>query len=206
MKVSVSVLNLKEKNKLKEIENCHPDFIHIDVMDNKFVDNFSYPIEEVKDIVDDFNYDVHLMVNDVKKYVDDFKTINPKSITFHVELDNTLELINYIKKQNIKVGLALNPKTDIKLIYPYLNLVDLVLVMSVEPGKGGQEFIMSSLDKINNLYEYRKKYNLNYEISVDGGVNDKTIKYLNLCDIVVSGSFVTNGDFENKINILRGEL
>mgnify|MGYP003295326974 CR=1 FL=1 len=206
MKVSVSILDLEDKTKLKVLENCHPYFIHIDVMDGNFVSNKVNSYEEVKEYVDNFNYDIHLMVNDVEEYVDNFKNINPKFITFHIEVGNTLELINYVKNKNIKVGLAINPTTDLSEIIPYLNYIDLVLVMSVNPGYGGQKFITDSVTKIEKLYKYRKENNLNFLISVDGGINDETVKLVSKCDMVVSGSFVTKGDFLEKISILRGEL
>ena len=105
----------------------------------------------------------------------------------------------------IKVGLAINPDTDISLLYPYLDKIDLVLVMSVKPGLGGQEFIMNSINRINTLYDYRKEHNLNYKISVDGGINDLTIEFVKNSDIVVSGSYViNNSDIDYAINILRG--
>ena len=206
MKISVSILGLKEKNKLLEIENSKPDYVHIDVMDGDFVSNKSFPIDEVNCLIDDYNYEVHLMVNDVKKYIDDFEKINPEIIIFHIEVDDTPQLIKYVKEKNIKVGLAINPNTEVEKLYPYLDLIDLVLIMSVEPGKGGQAFMMSSIDKIEKLYNHRKINNLNFKISVDGGVNNTNIKYLKKCDIIVSGSYITSGDYKNKIEILRGEL
>lgn len=205
MKTSVSILSLKEKNRIKEIESYNPDYIHIDVMDGLFVSNVSFPYDEIKPYLNNYNYDVHLMVNNPIKYIDDFKNINPKYITFHVEIGNTLDYINYLKNLNIKVGLAINPNTDVSLLYPYLDKVDLVLIMSVEPGKGGQEFIMNSIDKINDLYNYRFNNNLNYIISIDGGVNKDTRKYLDKCDMVVSGSFVVNNEnIADAIDVLRG--
>ena len=204
MKISVSILNLDDKNELKNIENSNPDYIHIDVMDGEFVNNTSFPYNEIKGIVDGFNYDVHLMVKDVKEYIDDFKNINPKYITFHLETGNTFDIIEYIKEKKIKVGIAINPETDIEELIPYLSYIDLALVMSVEPGRGGQKFIMKTIDKIDKLYEYREEKNLDFKISVDGGINDETIKYVSKCDIVVSGSYVTNGDYEDKILKLRG--
>ncbi|MBR1718106.1 MAG: ribulose-phosphate 3-epimerase [Bacilli bacterium] len=205
MKISVSILNLKEKNRIKEIELHRPDYIHIDVMDGIFVDNISCLYNDIKNYLNDYNYDVHLMVDDVKKYIDEFKLINPKYITFHVETNNVDDNINYLKKLGIKVGLAINPNTDIKLLLPYLDKIDLVLVMSVQAGYGGQEFIMDSIDRINTLYKYRIKNNLSYKISVDGGINDKTIKYVENADIVVSGSYViNNSDIDSALNVLRG--
>lgn len=208
MKISGSILGLKEKSKeeLIKIEQSGIDYVHIDVMDGLFVNNNSYPIDEVKKIVNNFSYDVHLMVKDVKKYIDDYVLINPKYITFHIEVSNTDYYINYLKERNIKVGLALNPKTDIKLLYPYLDKIDLVLIMSVEPGKGGQEFIDSTYDKINSLYEYREKNNLDFKISVDGGVNNINFKKLTKCDIAVIGSYITKGNYKEQVSKLRGEL
>lgn len=209
MKVSVSILSIKKENNLKElvkkIESNNPDFIHIDVMDGEFVEDTSFTYNETKDILDDYNYDVHLMVKDPIKYINDYVNINPKYITFHIEIGNTLEYIDYIKNKNIKVGIAINPNTDLNMLYPYLDKVDLVLLMGVEPGRGGQEFIMNTVNKIDKLYSYRKLNNLNYLISIDGGVSDKTISLLQKCDIVVSGSYVTNNEYNEAINTLRGE-
>jgi ribulose-phosphate 3-epimerase len=205
MKISVSILNLENKKDLPVLEQSNVDFVHIDVMDGSITDRSSFPIDEVKSIVDDFNYDVHLMVNDVKKYVDEFKQINPKYITFHLEVSNTDEYIKYIKDNNIKVGIAIYPETDIEELYPYLNNIDLVLLMSVPIGMGGQKFIPNTINKINKLYDYREKNNLDFKISVDGGVTDEVIKSLNKCDIVVSGSFITNGDYKKQVSKLRGE-
>ena len=205
MKTSVSILSLKEKDRIKEIESYNPDYIHIDVMDGLFVPNVSFPYDEIKPYLNNYNYDVHLMVNNPIKYIDDFKNINPKYITFHIEIGNTIDYINYLKNLNIKVGLAINPDTDISTLYPYLDKVDLVLIMSVFPGKGGQEFIMSSIDKIDDLYNYRLNNNLDFIISVDGGVNKDTRRYLDKCDMVVSGSYVVNNEnITDAIDVLRG--
>ncbi len=205
MKISVSILNLKEKNKIKDIEKHNPDFIHIDVMDGEFVDNIACSYDSIKDYLDNYNYDVHLMVTNPRKYIDEFKLINPKYITFHVETSDVLDNINYLKSLGIKAGLAINPETDLSKLTPYLDKVDLVLVMSVKPGHGGQEFITNSIDRINTLYEYRTNNNLNYMISVDGGINASTIKYVDKCDIAVSGSYVVNNDnVDEALNVLRG--
>ena len=205
MKTSVSILNLKEKSNIKMIESYNPDFIHIDVMDGLFVDNVACSYNDIKDYLSDYKYDVHLMVQDVDKYINEFKNINPEYITFHVETDNVISNIDYLKSLGIKVGLAINPNTDLDKLYPYLDKIDLVLVMSVEPGLGGQEFIMNSISRINALYDYRKNNNLNYLISVDGGINASTIEYVKNADIVVSGSYVVNNpDIDNALRILRG--
>lgn len=205
MKTSVSILNLKEKSNIKNIEAHNPDFIHVDVMDGLFVNNIACPYNEIKNYLSDFNYDVHLMVQDVKSYINDFKNIKPKYITFHVETDNILSNIDYIKSLGIKVGLAINPNTSLDKLYPYLDKIDLVLVMSVYPGLGGQQFIMNSVDRINNLYNYRLEHNLDFKISVDGGINDLTIDYVKNADIVVSGSYVVNNsNIDDALKKLRG--
>lgn len=204
MKIAVSILGIKDRNNVEEIERLNPDYIHIDVMDSNFVDNYSFPINEVKPLVDNYKYDVHLMVENVEKYIDDFVEIKPDCITFHIEVGDTVNLINYVKNKGIKVGIAINPNTKVENIYPYLKDIDRVLIMSVEPGLGGQVFMMSSLDKINKLYEYRKDNNLSYEISVDGGINNDTIKLINKCDIAVIGSYITSGNYEERINSIRG--
>ena len=206
MEISASILNLQNKNELRLLEQSNINYIHIDVMDSSITDKSSLNIDEVKPIVDDFNYDVHLMVNDVKKHVDDFKEINPKYITFHLEVGHTNDYIKYIKNNNIKVGLAISPETDIEKLYPYLNDIDLVLIMSVPIGKGGQTFIPSTINKIEKLYQYRENNNLDFKISVDGGVNDDIVKQLNKCDIIVCGSFITNGNFKEQVSKLRGDL
>ncbi len=206
MEISASILNLQNKNELRLLEQSNINYIHIDVMDSSITDKSSLNIDEVKSIVDDFNYDVHLMVNDVKKHVDDFKEINPKYITFHLEVGHTNDYIKYIKNNNIKVGIAIYPETDIEKLYPYLNDIDLVLIMSVPIGKGGQTFIPSTINKIEKLYQYRENNNLDFKISVDGGVNDDIVKQLNKCDIIVCGSFITNGNFKEQVSKLRGDL
>lgn len=210
MEIACSLLDLNPKTKeelLKLIAN-DLDYIHLDIEDGKFVPNTVFPYEQVANIiVDNQKYDVHLMVNDVKKYIDEFSKINPEYITFHLEVKNTLENIYYIKGKNIKVGIAINPNTTIEKLKPYLELIDLVLVMSVEPGYGGQTFIEDSLDKIEKLYYYRKEHNLKFKIEVDGGVNDKIIPKLNKCDIIVVGSFITKGDYQTQVSkIKRGIL
>lgn len=208
MKISGSILSMKEKTKdnLTLFEKSGVDMTHLDVMDGIFVSNVSLPIEEVKEIVNNFTYDVHLMVKDVKKYIDDFIKINPHNITFHYEVGNTLELINYLKKQNIKVGLAVNPNTKVEEIFPYLKDIDIALIMSVEPGIGGQEFIQSTIYKIEELYEYRKANNLSFLIEVDGGVNDKTIRLIDKADIAVVGSYITSSDYQERVENIKNIL
>ena len=177
--------------------------LHVDIMDGIFVLNKTWNIDEVKELLVNTKKkkDIHLMVNDVKKYIDDFKIIKPEYITFHYEaIDNIFDTIRYIKSLKIKVGLSIKPNTNIEDIKPYLKYLDLVLVMSVEPGKGGQTFIESSIDKIDYLYNERINNKYQYLIEVDGGINDITSKLCNKADILVIGSFITNGDYQEQIN------
>ena len=191
--ISISILNIKDdEEKIKMIDNLNTDFIHIDVMDGLFVSNkvdfLSLPNVNTK-------VDVHLMVYDVKKYIDYYKKYNPEYITFHLEASSDINtLINYVKSLNIKVGLSIKPNTQLDYLKPYLDKVDLVLVMSVEPGQGGQKFIDDSQYKIEQLYEWRTKYNYHYVIEVDGGVNNETKRKCDKADILVVGSYITMSD------------
>lgn len=208
MKISASFLSIKEniKENISKLTKTDIDYLHLDIMDGKFVSNKTYSIDEIKEIINyDKKLDVHLMVLDIKKYIDDFKCLNPEFITFHYETNyDIMDLISYIKSLNIKVGISICPDTDVKVLDKYLKYVDLILIMSVVPGAGGQQFIESSIDKINYLKDERIKNNYSYLISVDGGINDETIKLVN-SDIAVSGSFITNGDYEENVLKLKGE-
>ena len=208
MKISTSILSIKEniKEKVKLIDNTSTDYIHLDIMDGEFVDNKTWDINDASDILAGIKkpLDIHLMVNNVKKYIDDFSKLNPSYITFHYEAPINLdELIEYTKNKNIKVGIAINPNTDVRLLYPYLDRIDLVLIMSVYPGKGGQEFIRDSVDKVNTLYDYRENNNLDFLINIDGGINNETIKLVSNVDIAVAGNYIVTGDYEDRINSLR---
>ena len=200
MKIAGSFLKIQDDiNKIKELEKC-TDQIHFDIMDGLFTENKT----KIKDIQIKKDIDIHLMVLDIKSYVDKVLKYNPKYITFHLEAtDNIIENINYIKEKNIKVGIAINPKTDIEKIYKYLDKIDLVLLMSVKPGKGGQKFIDIS-NKLNKLYNYRKENNLSFIIEVDGGINNETIKKVEKADIVVCGSYITDSiNYENQVKLLK---
>lgn len=202
--IAVSILGIKEDklNNYKKIDNTSCDFIHLDVMDGMFVEN---------KVDFDFNYefnkkvDIHLMVKDVKKYIDKYKKLKPEYITFHVEVEEEIDrLIQLIKSNNIKVGISIKPNTDINLLNKYLPYIDLVLVMSVEPGRGGQKFIEESTNKINYLKELKEKNNYSYLIEVDGGINYDTISKVSNADIKVVGSYITNSeDYQEQINKLK---
>ena len=210
MKLSVSILSMKDqfdiKENIKKLNNCNIDFLHIDIMDGKFVKNSTWNCLDVKNILPNNSkpLDIHLMVEDIEKYINDFSILNPKYITFHLEAtDNPIKIIKLIKEKNMGVGISIKPNTDVSKILPYLSLVDLVLVMSVVPGQGGQKFLDNSVEKINYLYQVRNDKNYNYVIEVDGGVNNTTIENCRKCDIVVVGSYITKNNYEESIKSLN---
>lgn len=209
MKVSVSILSssIKPTDIVKKLDNTKADYIHIDIMDGKFVENKTWTIGEVKKIVSysTLPLDVHLMVNNPLKYIEDYALLNTSYLTFHYEAVKDIdEVINKIKSYGLKVGIAINPETDEKVLYPYLSKIDEVLVMSVHPGKSGQSFIENTPNKIENLKQEILNQNLKTIISVDGGINDETGT---LCtnkgvDMLVSASYI-HKDIVNNINVLK---
>lgn len=174
------------------LNNSSTDYIHFDVMDGQFVDNRFLTIKELKEtlMLSNKKNDIHLMVKDPIRYVKEIKNYNISFITIHYEIDNLEESIDLIKSYGYKVGIAIKPSTDIEKIYYLLDRIDLVLIMSVEPGKSGQKFIMSSIDKINKLKDKIVNDDLDILIEVDGGVNYDVLNYLKGVDIIVSASFV----------------
>lgn len=211
MKISVSYLSVIDdlKEKIKMIDKTDCDYIHLDIMDGVFVFNKTPEFDEIKDNFIGINkkLDVHLMCKDIKKYIDQYALLNPDYITFHIECaTDVLEIINYIKSKNIKAGITFKPDTSIDTIKPYLKYIDLVLVMSVEPGLGGQKFISKSINKINNLHKLRNDLSLSYKIEVDGGINLKTISFCDKADIAVVGSYITSSNnYQIQIDKLRGD-
>ena len=209
MKVSTSILSAKDnlKETIDKLNNTSTDYIHLDIMDGVFVSNTTWHLDDLVDVLDKNKkpLDVHLMVKDVINYINEFSFLNPEYITFHYEATDEIEkVISYIKSMGIKAGLSINPDTKVEEIYKYLPNLDLVLVMSVNPGMGGQKFIPSTVDKINNLVNYRKDNDLEFIISVDGGINDSTIGLVNT-DMVVSGSYITKNDYEESIQKLKND-
>lgn len=211
MKVSTSILSIKDNlpDKIKMIDKTDTDYIHLDIMDGVFVPNKTWKYTFVENLVNNLQtpLDVHLMVSNLDTYINEFSKLNPEYITFHLEAtDNINRYINLIKLYNIKVGISIKPDTDVDLLEPYLKDIDLVLVMSVEPGAGGQKFIPNSIDKIKQLKKVKQLYNYNYVIEVDGGINGETILLVKEAgvDIVVSGSYITNNDnYELGISNLK---
>ena len=149
MKLSISLLSIKNRLEfIKKINDCNIDYIHIDVMDKTFVDNVAYSMEEIREIneISNKKLDVHLMVNDPFKYIDNLRDMNIEYITFHVEIDKDInKLIDIVHGMGYKCGLAINPNTNVDALEPYISNIDLILVMSVMPGYGGQLFINSIL-------------------------------------------------------------
>ncbi len=202
MKISASLLSARDNLETitKELNNLDIDYIHLDIMDGLFVPNTSYTDEEINLIMNITNkkLDVHLMVNDIDKYVNYYLKDNVESITFHYEAMNDINIINKIKNNGIKCGISIKPNTNVEKIYHLLPLIDKVLVMSVEPGKGGQKFIPESEDKINELYTIREKYGYHYLIEVDGGINIESKDNCKNADILVVGSYITMSDNPNE--------
>lgn len=208
-KVSASILSVNNlDDTIKELNTLDIDYIHLDIMDGKFVPNTSFTYDQIKKIIEvsEKPFDVHLMVRDVEDYIYHYAMLNTEYITFHYEVLKDLKIIKKIKNYGIKCGISVKPSTDIELIYELLPYIDMVLIMSVEPGRGGQKFIDNSLNKIKKLKDYIKKNNLNVIISVDGGINNNTgvncVK--NGADMLVVGSALINSnDKENFIKELK---
>lgn len=208
--ISASFLTSKDIPKtLAELNDTDVDFIHVDVMDGKYVENKSLPFKEMRHIYKFTNkrLDVHLMVESPSKYISDYASLNTEYITIHLDtIENTLSNLKQIKSYGIKTGIALNPDDKVEALIPYLPYIDLILVMGVIPGKGGQKFIDKTIDKLKELKVLKKEYkDFKFKISVDGGVNNIVAKKIyNLTDIIVSGNYITSSiDFQKQINSLR---
>ena len=217
VEISTSILNVEKENAMKVfygLEVAHTDYFHIDVMDGKFVPKntvemmkeYSNSIKQISNIP----LDVHLMVEDIKGFVDDYIGVEPNIITFHVEATSSKEevmsLIKYIKESNIKVGLSVKPETKIEEIYEYLPYIHMCLVMTVEPGLGGQKLIPETLEKVKTLKEYIEKNDIDIDIEVDGGINEETIEAAKTAGaniFVVGTAIVNKEDYGQAIDTLR---
>ncbi len=209
MKVSVSILSssINASDIVKKLDNTLADYIHIDIMDGKFVENKTWTFSEIKKITSysRLPLDVHLMVDNPKKYIEDYALLDTDTITFHYEaVKDVNEMIDYVKDYGLKVGIAISPDTPANVLFPYLNSIDEIIVMSVYPGKSGQSFINESVDKIRELRNKIDELGSRCVINVDGGINDETGL---LCkeagvDMLVSASFI-HKDIVNNIRVLK---
>ena len=212
IKVAPSILAANFNNLLDEVKSVESaDYLHIDVMDGHFVPNISLGACVYKGLKNqvDLVFDVHLMIKDPKKYALDFIKAGADILTFHYEALDTKqeihELIDFIHNNNTKVGISIKPNTKVEVLDEFLDKVDLVLVMSVEPGFGGQSFIPTALDKISYLKNKKINENKKYEIEVDGGINFLTAPLVieKGVDVMVVGSYLFNSDdMKESVNSL----
>ena len=217
MEVSTSILNVEKDNCIKtfyNLETAGTDYFHIDVMDGKFVENNTTELmleyTEYLNTITNLPLDIHLMVEDVFSYIKSFLIFEPNNITIHYEAAKTSEelkqWINYIKENNCKVGISIKPNTELEKIYEFLPYIHTVLIMTVEPGKGGQALIPSTIDKIRKLKKYIIENNLEVDIEADGGINLNNCSELRDagCDIIVAGTAIINSkDFKETIKKLK---
>ncbi len=206
-KVSVSFLASKDEQRdILKINRSTADYVHVDVMDGKFVKKKHKPYKMLYKMGNFLNkrLDVHLMEKNPLKHINYFASLNTEYITIHVELDKVDKYIDLIKQYGIKCGLAINPDTDVSILLPYLSKIDMVLVMGVNPGLPGQEFIDDTIKKILKIKKIIVSKKVKVKISVDGGVDAEVAKRLDFVDIIVSGSYVTNSDdFSEAVENLR---
>lgn len=210
MKVSPSILACDFSNielETKKINTTDCEYIHLDVMDGEFVPNITFDYNFINTLKFNKIYDTHLMIKNplsiIEKYYD-----SSDIISFHVEAETQEDILNFLKNKplNKKIGLSIKPKTDVSILVPFLPYLDMVMVMTVEPGFGGQKFMEENLSKVEELILLRNKFNYNFLIEVDGGVNGETVK---LChdkgvDIVVAGTYIFKSDnYQERINSLR---
>ena len=197
MKLSLSILNADLTNLKEEIKlyDKHLDYYHLDVMDGNFVPNISFGPDYIKSLKAHTNvvFDTHLMINNPEFYVKKFIEAGSDIVTFHFEATNNPEaLIDKIHALGAKAGISIKPMTKVEVLEPLLKKLDLVLIMTVEPGFGGQSFMEDQVSKLEYLKKYKENNDLSYLISVDGGINNETINKVNqYTDLVVVGSYIT---------------
>lgn len=216
--VSVSILSVEKENATHtfyNLETARPEYFHIDVMDGKFVENNN--LELMKDYATTISHisniplDVHLMVENVEEIMDEYMDLLPDRITFHIEAisdsERIFNIIDELKSNGIKIGIAIKPNTKIDEIKPYLNYIYQVLVMTVEPGKGGQKLIPETLEKIKELRNFVDDNGIDIDIEADGGINKETAEDVRNAgtDVLVSGAFIINSENQREaVEIIRG--
>ena len=214
IQISPSILSADFSNlekDIKKLETAGADMIHVDVMDGHFVPNITIgpPVIKALRSKTSLPFDVHLMIDPVHKYIKDFANAGADIITIHPEATPSLqESIDEIKSYKKKVGISLNPDTKISIVEEYLDKVDLILIMSVYPGFGGQKFIPDVLEKIKSLKDLKDKKKLNFDIEVDGGINFSNFKSVidAGANVLVSGTTIfkeNNGDIKKNIDFLK---
>ncbi len=214
IQISPSILSAnfgKLSDEIKRLEDAGADMVHVDVMDGHFVPNLTIGPPVIKTLKKNSSipFDVHLMISPVHKYIQAYADAGADIITIHPEAtDNLQNSINKIKEFNKKVGVSLNPESKVNLITDFLDQIDLVLIMSVKPGFGGQKFIPEVLNKIKELVSIRKKEKLDFDIEIDGGINFENSKLAIKAgaNILVSGTTIfksNNGDIKTNIDLLR---
>lgn len=212
MEISPSMLAsdfAKLSDELKKIEENGADYVHLDVMDGMFVPNITFGAPVIKSMrkYSGLPFDVHLMIKEPSRYIDDFVKAGADIITFHVEAESDMEgTIQKIKDSGVKCGLSIKPGTPVDELYPFINKIDLALIMTVEPGFGGQKFMPEMLKKVRFLKDKIKKTGAAVKIEVDGGIDEETAKIAGASgvDICVAGTSVFNAsDIKARINAIK---
>ena len=215
IKISPSILSAdfsRLGEHIKELDACGADMIHIDVMDGMFVPNISFGIPVIKSVrkLTKLPFDVHLMIEEPSRYVEDFANAGADIITVHYETDRHIDrTINYIKSFGIKAGVALNPATPVDCIKHLISNLDMVLIMSVNPGFGGQKYIEYCSGKLKEVKALADKYNKDIMIQVDGGIDGANIRQVvkSGANVIVAGSAVfKNDEIEKNIKALRAGI
>lgn len=215
--ISTSLLSAKKDgivHTIYQLEEAKTNYFHIDVMDGEFVKNNTHDTMleycEYLDNITKVPLDVHLMVKDIKNFIDSYLIFNPNIITFHYEAckdkEQVLEIIKYVKEKGRRVGISIKPNTKVEEIYQFLPYVHLVLVMTVEPGEGGQKLITNTIEKIKKLRDYREEKKYEFEIEADGGINVENSQNIIEAgaDILVCGSAILNSkNYAETIKNLR---